>query len=266
MNIYVLSLPDDHQRREALELQFPRYAPKFRFIDAVDGRSASPITDIPPCAKDRHRPLTGPEIACSLGHLKIFQSIVESKANPTSFHLILEDDVIGDCGRLEKIGEILLALPPKSLAILGGLQGMSRARHLHGFKSSRASVYRIPELQRRNLSRTCCYAVDFEMAKHLLQQQQRCLHRADDWAALLKGEYNVFYSPVLAHPTADTANSHIEQGRSHQYNGGLIKRWYQDGWKESIGRPLTRIFTPFLARYLHLHRIHQGTEIDRPSA
>lgn len=263
MKTFVLSLPTDRLRKSILESQFPCHFPYFEIVDAIDGRTKQVNTDIPACKKDKRRPLTSTEVACALGHIKIYEEIKKYGNKENNFNLILEDDIQGSPDDLEKIQQLSSFLPKKSIIILGGLGGMQRAQNLYGYLSPWPNIYRVPKPQRRNLSGTCCYLLDTVMAEHLLDKQNICLHRADDWPALLKNERNVFYTPLLSHPTPNIGNSHIEKERARRYSGGIIKRWYRDGCKESFARPITRISTPILAPFFGLYRINHNIKSNK---
>lgn len=255
MKTYVLSLPDDHARRQQLNRSFGESAREFVYVDAIDGRNGHVPNAPPPCAKNRRRPMTGPEVACSLGHMGIYERILNEVRNG-EYCLVLEDDVQGTAEALKNIESLASDLPPGSVIILGGQQGMARARHLYGYLSQWQGVFRVPHFQLRNLARTCCYMLGVDVARSILLSQQKCLNRADDWVALLSNVRNVYYLDVLQHPVLDGLNSHIEQTRSSLYQDGFRVRWKRDGVRESLARPLTRWATSLLSSAVGLHRIH----------
>lgn len=255
MRIYLLSLPDDEQRRAALRDRFPEHFPRFQLVPAIDGRNGLPTPGMRICRRNRNRPLSSTEIACALGHLDIYGRILEEAAENNAFSLVIEDDVIGTTEDLRRIERLAAALPRNSMAILGGQQGMARARHLHGYATSWEGVYRIPASQLRNLARTCCYLLDKDTAILLMRQQSSCLTRADDWAGLLAKHQHVYFTPILSHPFPNRFNSHIDVSRSKLYSGGILARWHRDGLRESIARPFARNLTPLFGPLVGLKRI-----------
>jgi len=255
MKTYVLSLPDDTTRRAALFAQFPHHAKEFEIVAAVDGRKEKPAFHQPLCRFDQNRPLIPTEIACTLGHLHVYEKIIAEDNDHGAFYLILEDDVLGTTEHMQRISQIAPSFPEKSLVILGGQQGMYRAKHLHGYPFQDKNVYKIPRFQRRNITRAACYLIDVAMVSHLHQQHQQCLTRIDHWAWLTRHCAHVYYAPILAHPVQNHTNSHIEAQRADLYAGLFWQRWQRDGWRETVSRIASRSLTPLLAPFIGLKKI-----------
>lgn len=255
MKTYVLSLPDDTARRSALFAQFPNRAKEFEIVEAIDGRKEKPAFHQPLCRFDQKRPLTSSEIACTLGHLRIYEKIIAQDDHSGAFYLILEDDVLGTPKHMQRISQIAPSFPKKSLVILGGQQGMYRAKHLYGYPFQHQEVFRTPRIQRRNLVRTACYLVDAEMASHLHRQHQQCLTRADHWSWLTRDCDHVYYTPLLAHPVQNHTNSHIEAQRANLYSDMFWQRWQRDGWRETVARITSRALTPIATPFIGLTKI-----------
>jgi hypothetical protein len=256
VKVYVLSLPEDDQRRDSLKWQFPEHFSSFEIVPAIDGRCKPPDYDVPQYPNNCRRPLSSTEAACALGHMRIYSQILNCPDTSSAFSLVMEDDVQGNKEQLGRIEWLATQLPPQSLVILGGLQNMPRARHLYGYTTPWTGTYRISVSQRRNLTGAYCYLLDARMAEHLRRQQSHCLNRADDWAYLAASEPHVFYAPIMSHPSLDGDNSHIEKTRAFLYQGGIIQRWQRDGWRESLARPAARLLTPIAAAWLGMKLIH----------
>lgn len=257
MKIYVVSLPDDHARRERLASLFPLRFADFEIVPAVDGRKSSPFLDTPQCKHNRHRPLTNTEIACARSHLNVYERIVNDSPQRQGFVLILEDDVQGDSAQLDDIEKFMPSLPRKSIVILGGLQGLPRAKQLYGYPVVGTGLYKIPRFQLRNIARTCCYLLDCDAAESLLMRQRTCITRADDWASLVDKDTHLFFCSMMSHPDISEAGSHIESSREILYSDGLMGRWRRDGIRESLVRPAVRIITPLIARAMGLRRVSE---------
>lgn len=94
--VLVISLNDATARRSFVTAQFQQpNLPSFRFISAVDGRSAdanvTQLNDVERSKKHLGRALTGPEIGCSLSHLRAYQTMVDESIE---IAVIMEDDVL----------------------------------------------------------------------------------------------------------------------------------------------------------------------------
>ena len=91
--VFVLSLPDCHERRSRITGSLDRLGIPFEFIDGVDGRNGLPPeyeSQIDREATRRAgRILSDAEFACSLSHIKIYRRIVEEKIE---YALMLADD------------------------------------------------------------------------------------------------------------------------------------------------------------------------------
>lgn len=96
IKIYVLSLPNELERRRLCGAELERAGLKFVFFDALSGDELS-FSDFNKfyCANLNSakfkRPLSCNEIACALGHFQIWQRIVDSN-EPVG--LVLEDDAV----------------------------------------------------------------------------------------------------------------------------------------------------------------------------
>ena len=90
----ILSLPKDVDRRSACQTECTQLGLPHSFFDAIygDQLSDADVSRIYDAKRNRRafkRPLSRNEIACALGHLKIWQAIAEAEDALT---LVLEDD------------------------------------------------------------------------------------------------------------------------------------------------------------------------------
>ncbi len=88
--VFVLSLPDCHDRREAISKRLQDLAIQFEFFDAVDGRQGlGPVWESQIDRRGTH--LSDTEFGCALSHIEIYRQIV---ADAIPYALVLEDDAI----------------------------------------------------------------------------------------------------------------------------------------------------------------------------
>ena len=93
--VFVISLPDCHDRRAGISAALDGLGLPFQFADAVDGRRGLPPeyeSQIDRAATRRKgRILTDAEFACALSHISVYRRIVSEGIDHA---LVLEDDVI----------------------------------------------------------------------------------------------------------------------------------------------------------------------------
>lgn len=96
MQIFVINLEKDHQRRESIQRQLDELCLSFEFIPGILG-SALSSAELGECYNDRKAqrnlcmPLVRAHLGCSLSHTKVYREIIRQNLPCT---LILEDDVI----------------------------------------------------------------------------------------------------------------------------------------------------------------------------
>ena len=92
--VFVLSLPDCHERRSRITASLNHLGIPLEFVDGVDGRNGLPPEYESQIDREAARRaghlLCDAEFACSLSHIKIYRKIVEEKIE---YALILEDDI-----------------------------------------------------------------------------------------------------------------------------------------------------------------------------
>lgn len=94
--IFVISLPDAHERRHQISQQCTNLELPFEFIDAIDGRAGLPAEFESEIDREKarlrcRRPLSDAEFACALSHRLVYRHVIDA-ALPGA--LILEDDAI----------------------------------------------------------------------------------------------------------------------------------------------------------------------------
>ena len=93
--MFVVSLPDCVDRREAIRKSLDELQIPFEFVDAVDGRNGldpSHESDVDrPGTKRKGLTLSDAEFACALSHIHIYRRIVRDNID---WALVLEDDAL----------------------------------------------------------------------------------------------------------------------------------------------------------------------------
>jgi len=178
MIIRVLSLKTEKERRDVISRELLKYKLDFQFSDGVNGLTV----EIPRHPESR---ITSPEAACSLGHLRIYEELIESNQE---WGLIFEDDVtlshdFGECFKeIEK--EIFPICNRKSTIILLGMQKGLRSHHYFvGKVIGRIGERKIFKSYRSTqfLFGTFGYLINRSAARKILFLNQDLIYKADDW-------------------------------------------------------------------------------------
>jgi glycosyl transferase family 25 len=252
MEILVISLPLDLERREVLRTRFPRRFKDFKIDPALDFRNGLPpalFSMIRFCKRNYRNPLSPPEIGCSLSHMKAYETFLSGSA---SHALILEDDVLGSDLGIDEIERAITYLEDDAFLLCGGQQGLRNTRYLYGWQQ-REKLYRLPRLVVRFTARTCCYVVTRKRAAKLLAQQRSCLDRADNWKRLLSDCTNIFFMQALAHPQ-ESNSSHIDSMRISRSRDGVWRMLLADGVFTTLSNQIVKIFIRSTARLRNLRR------------
>lgn len=105
---FVISLPDNVERRQQMTNALSGIELPFEWVDAVDGRTFNVLDQPVYDSKNRMRwfgkHLTGGEIGCLLSHKKIYQKIITDNIEQA---LIFEDDVMLHKDFKRVLGKIL---------------------------------------------------------------------------------------------------------------------------------------------------------------
>ncbi|PPE76501.1 hypothetical protein C3941_28815 [Kaistia algarum] len=248
MQIFVISLSSDYERRKKLESQFLLSYNSFSIVNACNLDDVNVIEHTINIGKSRV-PVNRVEVACALSHMKIYKKMASENIK---YCLIFEDDVIGSDQDINKVVEIYKKLPKNSILLAGGMDGIKFKKYLYG-KEIFTNVYQINPLYYQFLVRACCYVIPLDLAKKILRMQENCLIRADEWGEFLMKENNVFVSPIFHHPL-DLTNSHIEKFRRKELNS-VFQRLLQEGIIFTFLRVIQRGFLRILAKLKGLDSI-----------
>ena len=90
MPVYVISLPEAHERRTAMRGRLDALGIPFEFFDAVDGRGHL-VAGPPGVVIDRQSELPETQFACAVSHFHLAERI---GAGSSDMALVLEDDAI----------------------------------------------------------------------------------------------------------------------------------------------------------------------------
>lgn len=216
MKIFLISLPQDEVRRELLRDRFPRESEAFEIVNAVDGRAMNArayFQLVAPLYRSKGALLSPAEVGCALSHLDAYRRFLSTDEEMA---LILEDDVEGRDEDISRIRRVAGQLDNDFLLCCGAQDGLRSRRWLLGKQrnSSELGVFTVNGHSYRQMWRTACYVLSRGMAADLLARQSAMLHKADDWASLLrasKGE--VLFCDVLSHPSQHFGSS-IEAERT----------------------------------------------------
>ncbi len=190
MQVLVLSLKEDQERRERIAQALNYFGVKFQIIDAIRGKNIDRENDPrvfngKSCVV-RHNflskttlvgNLTDGELGCAMSHLKAYQYIVDSN-EPGA--VILEDDFVPECD-LVSVFEKALRYCKDADIISGVGKKHEGIRHAfwHRLKKMPNSDYKImragiPHLdwffnRRRRQGLTCCYYISKDACEKLLK-------------------------------------------------------------------------------------------------
>jgi glycosyl transferase family 25 len=211
--IYLVSLTQDIQRREALKQRFPKNYPHFIHIEAVDGRQLT--------AKEYYnqtldyfiksnRTMSPAELGCTLSHIRVLEGFIKTDSQ---YALILEDDIEGSDDDIQKIFSLTQALMSNSLVLCGGQLDIKGKKYRFGKKTNIKELYEVYPLSYPYIYGTCCYVVTKKSANKILEYHKNSLTIADGWNDFFKDtDIKIYYANLLSHPL-DLSNSHIEQYR-----------------------------------------------------
>lgn len=220
--VYVVSLIRDYERRNKIKKDFLDLNIEFQFFDAVDAKNPSNHKLIESMRSSGvGAEMTDGEIACTLSHQFIYQDMIDKSCE---WVVILEDDVVVDF-RFKKFLSSLTfnqmeRLKNDSLYLLGGQNGLHEYPVLGLSRISVEKIgccrFRRVNFNRAKIRRTCCYLMNKEMARELLNLTQSYgTYRADSWELMhQKNIIKDFYlDEIISHPIVNESNSHLEKER-----------------------------------------------------
>lgn len=232
LNIYVISLEQDVNKRNKISEILTSYGLKYHFVNAIYGKNLSEqerqfhIEKSTGKILDRGFMPTPGEIGCTLSHMKAYEQIVNTG---DEWACILEDDVILDQRFQKFIREFDcngIVMDPQSIYLLGGQEGLFESRRIvksirNVFNIGGQNFYKTIKSE-RVIFRTCCYVLNINLAKKLLSFYSRKFILADDWNHLVKNEIvnKLYLADFVAHPI-DLKDSLIETERVKAYSLAL---------------------------------------------
>ncbi|POT55636.1 beta-1,4-galactosyltransferase [Citrobacter amalonaticus] len=220
--VYIVSLLRDDARRAKISAEFSALDIDFNYFDAIDAKDPCNRVLIDSMRdKGVGNEMTDGEIACTLSHQFIYQKMV---AENIKWALILEDDVTVDF-RLKKFlsmltNDELRKLKKDNLYLLGGQKGLHDypVLGLSLFNKEKISTctFRRVNYNQKKIRRTCCYLMNNEMARQLIELTNVYgTYRADSWK-LMHQEHiinNFYLDEIISHPVLNISNSHLEVER-----------------------------------------------------
>ncbi|QRN41353.1 MAG: glycosyltransferase [Neisseriaceae bacterium] len=229
-NIFILSLPDAVNRRQSAFSQCIEYALPFECVDALDFRNktkweTSAAYQPTDKAKQKNKFLSNTEIACALGHQKIYNKII---AQQIPFSLILEDDfklinnplpLLSHIGTIQKNTEF-------DVLILGYVKILEKDLAYHYRRLPIKHTYTCLNYQfgkpwKQFSCGTVAYIITLQGAKKL---QSQMIHvTADDWLYFeqQKNTKILHMHPFIALEDCENFPSNIR----HEKKGHLDIKW-----------------------------------------
>lgn len=204
VEVYVISLPEHHGRREKLRESFPEFYRDFRFVEAVMGPklSASEYFDlILGCYLDELYLMDPASVGCSLSHIRVWERFLSSDADAA---IVFEDDVIGSDEGLRLVKSMLPRIwevyGDNFVWYLGGMDGL--VKDYIRLRSSKVGpgVFEVPYFSRRYVLRTSSYLVTRSSSEAMLARQKSRLSVADDWHIIVPRETKFLFSEIFGHP------------------------------------------------------------------
>ncbi len=205
--IFVISLKDDHVRREKLAKSLNVMKLSFRIHLAIDGRNGldckyESLIDRSETLKFHGRKLADAEYACALSHQLIYHTIADKNLGGA---IILEDDAKLKSGFADFVRDH--AYQKADIILLD-----------HGHAS--LNPFKLKRLLYRNVgirlvgSATRCtgYSVSLSAAKFLVENSTP-LFRTADWPCDIHTLETFACFPRLVRQDKDGKNSHIEKAR-----------------------------------------------------
>lgn len=213
MDIYLISLEQDIQRRTELAKRFPETYPKMKWIKAINGKeliAKEYFYYMQDYLKKHNRMLTPGEVGCTLSHINALEQFIETEEK---IALILEDDIIGNDKDIEKISAIAKQLDQNSILLCGGQTSNGNSHYQLGKKAYIDNVVKLSEFSYQYVYGTCCYVLTRESALQILASHNNYLKVADNWGLFFFNmPFQIYYTNVLHHPD-DRTNSHLHSER-----------------------------------------------------
>lgn len=239
--VFVLSLPDCTDRRDAISKNLTNLGIEFEFVDAIDGRyGLDPKYENQidrTAARRRGRILSDAEFACALSHILIYRRIVSENI---AYALILEDDAVPS----SKLVEFLAGgyYREADLIQLYSTRAWVRRRGAKRLLNTHTSYLRAPRL---NVACTVAYTVSNQAAFHLATHAVP-VNKEADWPWCLEDLIAKRQCRVIAPSLVGQASDHggVSLIRTHG-------RWKRENRQRIFGiaiPPFRRILESTYAR------------------
>ncbi|CAH6898506.1 Glycosyltransferase family 25 protein [Vibrio chagasii] len=219
LDIVVISLIDDVERRKIIQEEFNKYQLDFEFFDAIYGKYITGGEYYSLCKNENflfnRRVILSPgEVGCKLSHENVIRNFIYN--SNSDWLVVLEDDI-----SFKFDPRLLLSdldnFDGNSIIHLGGQEGLSNSKRVVKYNKVRRSGYTVSKvcsITLRWLYRTCGYVMSREVAERVYSVYQSHNFVADDWRFLTKKANinEVLYCDVVRHPE-DLSMSKIEAER-----------------------------------------------------
>lgn len=221
IEVKVVSMKNSIDRRYYINELMKKYKIDYSFFDAINGRESC-TKEYYNKAKNSHFMfnrkffLTPSEYGCMSSHLLILKNFVANSSK--EWLIVLEDDIIYDEMFNDFIKNFIFSqLNKNKVYILGGQEGL-KSKHLLFGKNETINEYKFKNIYsfcNRWVYRTCCYLVNKESAKMMLEVYQNFNIVADDWSFICKKSNieGLVLLDIIKHPE-DLKNSLIEKERA----------------------------------------------------
>lgn len=200
MKVYVLTLPQAEERRRGLRDRFPRWYDGFCFVYGITPSELSCSEYhrlvVPQLMREHY--LIEPSRVCNvLGHKRVWEEFLSSGEDVA---LVLEDDVLGDDGRLD----LIRSTYPRVLELFGEdlvwHVGVLKNRYISLRETPLYGVYEVPWIARRYVTGAWSYLLTRRSASAMAKMQEDCLDIVDRWHRVIPRETRFLCSDILAHP------------------------------------------------------------------
>ena len=209
MNIFVISLIDAKERREAMAKKLQDLGLAFEFFDAIDCRGGVPdkyhsMIDRQQAISKQGFDLSNAEYGCALSHAMVYGIIAKQKIEHS---IVLEDDAIIDKDFLELIqGRYLQNSNAKGVLLYHLF-----ASAVMPFAKPFFAQYKLHRLAKTPLS-TAGYYVTYDFAKTLFERSVPICTHADWPCDVANMGMQAIVPRIVCHPAIE--NSGIEKNRT----------------------------------------------------
>lgn len=226
IKVYVVSLLDANERRNAISEQLLGKGFSFTIVDSVDFREILPknlehLYNIHPDSSLK-RVITSGEVGCALSHIKTYEEFI---ATNYDYALILEDDAILDRVNPSKLEEYCEVLNVDYDVILLGYSKLAQAKEKKYYLQYPIKTkysfdkYRLGEAWKNSASGAVGYIITRKGVEKILRDysiQHKIRTVADDWLYFEKvcGLNILHVRPVIVFENFINLNSSLEEERA----------------------------------------------------